>query len=78
MNGCGTTASVGGSFDAIVSVEMIEAVGANHWTEYFGVLHDRLATGGRIGLQAITMPHDRMMVTRTTTPGFTSTSSRAG
>ena len=57
---------VSGTFDAIVSVEMIEAVGANHWPEYFGSLHDRLAPGGRIGLQAITMPHDRMIASMNT------------
>ena len=57
---------VTGSFDAIVSVEMIEAVGANHWPEYFATLHDRLAAGGRIGLQAITMPHDRMLASMNT------------
>ena len=57
---------VTGTFDAIISVEMIEAVGANHWPEYFTALHDRLAPGGRIGLQAITMPHDRMLASMNT------------
>jgi len=52
---------VTGSFDCIVSVEMIEAVGANHWHEYFGAIERLLAPGGRAGLQAITMPHDRMI-----------------
>ncbi len=50
-----------GSYDALVSVEMIEAVGANHWHEYFGTIHRLLKPGGRAGLQAITMPHDRML-----------------
>ena len=44
---------VGGRFDAVVSVEMIEAVGANHWDEYFGTIDRVLAPGGRVGLQAI-------------------------
>ena len=57
---------VSGTFDAIVSVEMIEAVGANHWPEYFGALGALLAPGGRIGLQAITMPHDRMIASMNT------------
>ena len=57
---------VTGTFDAIVSVEMIEAVGANHWPEYFGALNTLLAPGGRIGLQAITMPHDRMIASMNT------------
>jgi cyclopropane-fatty-acyl-phospholipid synthase len=52
---------VSGSFDCVVSVEMIEAVGANHWHEYFGAIERLLAPGGRAALQAITMPHDRMI-----------------
>lgn len=52
---------VPGTFDAIVSVEMIEAVGANHWNEYFDAIERLLKPGGRAGLQAITMPHDRMI-----------------
>ncbi len=55
-----------GEFDAIVSVEMIEAVGYRHWPDYFRCLNDRLAPGGTIALQAITMPHDRMLATRDT------------
>ncbi len=52
---------VSGSFDAVVSVEMIEAVGANHWHEYFDAIQRLLKPGGRASLQAITMPHDRMI-----------------
>ncbi|WP_435885661.1 class I SAM-dependent methyltransferase [Streptomyces subrutilus] len=54
---------VEGSYDAVVSVEMIEAVGADFWPVYFTALHDALAPGGRIALQAITMPHERMLHT---------------
>jgi cyclopropane-fatty-acyl-phospholipid synthase len=43
-----------GEFDAVVSVEMIEAVGGNHWGEYFGTVDRLLAPRGRFGLQAIT------------------------
>jgi cyclopropane-fatty-acyl-phospholipid synthase len=57
---------VSGEFDAIVSVEMIEAVGANHWDEYFAAIARLLAPGGRVGLQAITMPHDRMLASLNT------------
>jgi cyclopropane-fatty-acyl-phospholipid synthase len=53
-----------GSYDAIASVEMIEAVGAEYWPDYFGALDRLLAPGGRVGLQAITMPHDRLLATR--------------
>jgi cyclopropane-fatty-acyl-phospholipid synthase len=57
---------VRGQFDAICSVEMIEAVGESYWDTYFAVLDRCLAPGGRIGLQAITMGHDRMLATRHT------------
>ena len=53
-----------GSYDAVVSVEMIEAVGAEYWTTYFAAVDRLLKPGGRFGLQAITMPHDRMLATR--------------
>ena len=53
-------------YDAICSVEMIEAVGFDYWEEYFATLDRLLAPGGRVGLQAITMPHDRMLATRRT------------
>ncbi|MFZ3565706.1 class I SAM-dependent methyltransferase [Streptomyces sp. BH097] len=55
-----------GSYDAVVSVEMIEAVGAEFWPVYFRTLDARLAPGGRVALQAITMPHDRMLASRST------------
>ncbi|MBS4101836.1 class I SAM-dependent methyltransferase [Tsukamurella paurometabola] len=54
---------VDGVYDAVVSVEMIEAVGAAHWGEYFATLARLVAPRGRIALQAITMPHDRMLAT---------------
>lgn len=46
---------VEGEFDRIVSVEMIEAVGAEHWPQYFGVLRDRLVPGGVAVVQGITI-----------------------
>ena len=51
---------VAGSFDAIVSVEMVEAVGPSWWPTYFKVIDRHLASGGRAGLQTILMDHDRM------------------
>lgn len=42
-------------FDAIASIEMIEAVGAANWPSYFRVLHDRLRPTGRAVVQAITI-----------------------
>ena len=55
---------VTGQFDAIVSVEMIEAVGLRYWPDYFGALDRLLRPGGRVGLQSITIAHDRMLATR--------------
>ena len=43
---------------------MIEAVGEKWWPTYFRTLDDRLEPGGRIGLQAILMPHDRLMASK--------------
>ena len=42
-------------FDAIASIEMIEAVGEANWPTYFRVLHDRLKPGGAAAVQAITI-----------------------
>lgn len=44
-----------GTYDAIASIEMIEAVGEKYWPLYFGQLRDRLSPQGRVGLQAITI-----------------------
>ncbi len=44
---------IDGRFDAIVSIEMIEAVGMQYWPTYFGTIKDRLAPGGKAALQAI-------------------------
>jgi len=57
---------VKGEYDAIVSVEMIEAVGIEFWPAYFAKIDALLAPGGKAAIQAITMPHDRMLATRYT------------
>jgi cyclopropane-fatty-acyl-phospholipid synthase len=57
---------VTGQYDAIVSVEMIEAVAERYWPDYFAALDRLLAPGGRIALQSITMPHHRLLATRRT------------
>ncbi len=44
-----------GTFDGIVSIEMIEAVGEAYWPVYFKTIHDRLKAGGRAAIQAITI-----------------------
>ncbi|MFF0183772.1 class I SAM-dependent methyltransferase [Streptomyces sp. NPDC005244] len=55
-----------GTYDAVVSVEMIEAVGEEFWPTYFAALDTLLVPGGHVALQAITMPHDRMRASRDT------------
>jgi cyclopropane-fatty-acyl-phospholipid synthase len=44
-----------GQFDHIGSIEMIEAVGEEHWPSYFQTLFDRLKPGGTAAIQAITI-----------------------
>ncbi len=58
--------AVDGGYDAVVSVEMIEAVGFDYWPAYFETVDRVLAPGGRVAIQAITMPHERMLATRRT------------
>jgi len=55
---------VEGEFDAIVSVEMIEAVGEAYWPTYFATIDRLLAPGGKVSIQAITMAHARVLATR--------------
>ena len=57
---------VDGRYDAVLSVEMIEAVGYRFWPTYFQTLDRLVMPGGRVAIQAITMPHDRMLATRNT------------
>jgi cyclopropane-fatty-acyl-phospholipid synthase len=45
-----------GQFDAIVSIEMLEAVGAEFFETYFQVCDRALVPGGRMSLQTIAFP----------------------
>lgn len=47
---------VEGSFDAIVSIEMLEAVGAEFFAEFFGAADRVLRPGGKLSLQSICFP----------------------
>ncbi len=47
---------VSGQFDAVVSIEMLEAVGAEYFTTYFEAVDRALRPGGRFSLQVITFP----------------------
>ncbi len=48
-----------GSYDAIVSIEMFEAVGEQYWAGYFETVHQRLKAGGRALIQTITIDETR-------------------
>ena len=45
-----------GTYDAIVSVEMLEAVGAEYFTTFFEACDRALVAGGRMSLQTIAFP----------------------
>jgi cyclopropane-fatty-acyl-phospholipid synthase len=47
------------AYDKAVSVEMIEAVGADYLDTFFQQCGNRLAPGGRMVIQAITVPDER-------------------
>jgi len=47
------------TYDKIVSIEMLEAVGEAWWPTWFQQVHDRLAPGGRAVVQVITIAEDR-------------------
>jgi cyclopropane-fatty-acyl-phospholipid synthase len=55
---------VQGSFSAIVSIEMLEAVGHRNLPLYFQTLDRLLAAGGRAVLQVITMPDQKYQAYR--------------
>jgi cyclopropane-fatty-acyl-phospholipid synthase len=48
--------AVTGTYDAIVSIEMLEAVGAEFYGAFFEACDRALAAGGRVSLQTITLP----------------------
>lgn len=48
-----------GRFDKLVSLEMIEAVGADQYDSYFGKCSELIKPGGRMLIQAITIEDDR-------------------
>ena len=47
-----------GSFDSVVSIEMIEAVGEEYWQSYFDKIADCLKLNGKAVIQMITMNDD--------------------
>jgi cyclopropane-fatty-acyl-phospholipid synthase len=55
---------IDGYFDAVISVEMIEAVGHHSWPDFLRTLGRVVKPGGRVVIQAITMPHAQMLAAR--------------
>ena len=47
---------ISGTYDAIVSIEMLEAVGDEYYKAFFSACDKALAAGGRLSLQSITVP----------------------
>ncbi len=47
---------VDGTYDAVVSIEMLEAVGAEYFETFFEACDRALAPGGKMSLQVITFP----------------------
>lgn len=50
---------VTGLFDAVVSIEMFEALGAENWRTYFEKVRSVLRPGGKAGIQVITIDEGR-------------------
>lgn len=53
-----------GLYDKVVSIEMIEAVGARYLKKYFEKIHDVLKPNGVLGLQSIVCPDSRFDLIR--------------
>ncbi len=53
-----------GQYDAVVSIEMLEAVGEAHWPGYFQTLYQRLKPGARAAVQVITIADEHFSTYR--------------
>jgi cyclopropane-fatty-acyl-phospholipid synthase len=47
-----------GTYDAVVSIEMLEAVGSEYYRAFFDACDRALRPGGRLSIQVITFPDD--------------------
>ena len=52
------------TYDAVISVEMIEAMGHRSWPDFLRTVGRVVAPGGKVVIQAITTPHTQMLATR--------------
>lgn len=66
------------TYDRIVSIEMIEAVGEEFLPGYFETIRDRLKPGGLAVIQAITIDEKRFDRYKSSPDFIKNTSSRAG
>lgn len=53
-----------GCYDAVVSIEMFEAVGEAYWRQFFDIVRNRLRPGGHALIQSITIADDRFTAYR--------------
>ena len=61
---CATTATSSGTYDAVVSIEMLEAVGAEYYETYFAAADRALKPGGRIEPPVDQLPRHRLRAQR--------------
>ena len=66
-----------GRFDKVVSIEMFEAVGLNHYDDYFEAVDRLLVPDGSMLLQTITVDDQRFLTTTAHRTGLKNTSSQA-
>jgi cyclopropane-fatty-acyl-phospholipid synthase len=55
---------IDGSYDAVISVEMIEALGHRAWPDFVRTIGRLVTPGGHVVIQAIASPHAQMLATR--------------
>jgi len=61
-----------GTYDAVVSIEMLEAVGSKYWNEYFNAIKKFLKPGSSALVQVITM-HNKYFKSYNVDPDFIQT-----
>jgi cyclopropane-fatty-acyl-phospholipid synthase len=54
---------IDGQYDAVISVEMVEALGHRSWPDFLRTLGRLARPGGQVVIQSICMPHAHMLAT---------------